>query len=575
MQIASQKLKSLIQAGKVSRITNFDSGYARKRFSYPAVRKYAFGRPNGKLLAITGLRRTGKTVEMLQCAQELEQAGKKVLFLSFQTPPEEVMLHHPEELVQISELYEVLRDSKESGIDVVFLDEITNVNGFQSGNSLADAYARDFPIVVSGTDSLGMEFAAKGPALYDRIYLVHTSYIPFAEYAYLLPDKTLDDYIRYGGTLHEESPYKNVQTANEYLNRSIAGNITHSLRFYAEQEDPSYPLLIDLYRDKELVSAIQKIANKAGQDVTLRALRKEYTSAPIRTAFRNVKRAEDAFDIALAEHSGLLQETEKKLRELFDIKLNRELKNPLTETHMESLKAYLYQLGLLRQIPVYSQLTNEQVIRDTPRELLLQPGMLYCHAAEAIKLLQEENFPWKEWQISDQKSFLERLERQVKGDILEGLILMDTRLAFGRQEEKISPLDNIYVSKIRVESALWKESLLTGAEIDVCVREPKGQSLSLLEVKYAKTAEDGQSKWLRNSLFLDYIQTRFSGTVKHRMVIYNGESNLTGEILYVNAEQYLKTIGRAGSMEELLSLLEMQQKTEPFPVREEEEQKGE
>ena len=49
--------------------------------------------------------------------------------------------------------------------------------------------------------------------LYDRAYMVHTTFIPFREHGRLLKTDDVDEYIRYGGTLRmgELNLYSSVE----------------------------------------------------------------------------------------------------------------------------------------------------------------------------------------------------------------------------------------------------------------------------------------------------------------------------------------------------------------------------
>lgn len=562
MDIYSKKLRELQEQNKIAVLNNYETDCQGHRFLYPELMSYAEHWKKGKVYALIGLRRTGKTTEMLQCAKELFDKNVKVLFLSLAQPYESDIEKNRENLVQISDIYEILRDAKAAGIEVVFIDEITYVNDFIIGNNLANVYAREFPIIIAGTDSLGMKFAQEN-ALLDRMIVQNTSYVSFEEYSSLFTEKNLDDYIRFGGTLHDESPYKNFQDATSYMNSSIAGNITHSLRF-AEEESP-YPLLSELYKDSEIISAIQKIANKAGQDITIRALTREYESNPIRQTFANVSRgvSEPEFDRALAKKSETLKKIEMELKDYFEIKWNRELKHPIQNDHFEQLKAYLYDIGLLKLVPVYESLDNSKTSKLKYREILLQPGMLYCHALQAIKVLENNLSSFEEWHIHDKPAFINRLDRQIKGDILEGIILYDTYKAFipeGTMESVVTP----YVSKIRLENILWKNASLNNVEADVIIRNPENKKIHLLEVKYSGDKYADHEKNLRNEMFLSYLEENFSGSIGERVVIYTGENDFSGDVKYVNAEDYLKNIRKTKSLEECLSIIAEKEKSIPI-----------
>ena len=88
------------------------------------------------------------------------------------------------------------------GYEYVFIDEVTLMHDFIDSAALfSDIYAaQGMKIVLSGTDSLGFWFALH-QELYDRAVTIHTTFIPFREHSRLLGIDSIDEYIRYGGTL--------------------------------------------------------------------------------------------------------------------------------------------------------------------------------------------------------------------------------------------------------------------------------------------------------------------------------------------------------------------------------------
>lgn len=69
--------------------------------------------------------------------------------------------------------------------------------------------------------------------LYDRCYLVHTTYIPYAEFSSVLGMNGIDAYIEYGGTMsvggancnEKFSLFSGSRRTNEYIDSAIARNI--------------------------------------------------------------------------------------------------------------------------------------------------------------------------------------------------------------------------------------------------------------------------------------------------------------------------------------------------------------
>ena len=91
--------------------------------------------------------------------------------------------------------------------------------------------------------------------LYDRIELIHTTYISFPEYSRITGCELLDDYIMYGSTL-SEGTYQNRNQMQEYVNTAVVGNIVNSL---VKSEDVSIypPVLTNVYKPSQIVNELQ------------------------------------------------------------------------------------------------------------------------------------------------------------------------------------------------------------------------------------------------------------------------------------------------------------------------------
>ena len=239
------------------------------------------------------------------------------------------------------------------------------------------------------------------------------------------------------------------------------------------------------------------------------------------------------------------------MRDFFEIKLNSELNSEFLDEDFDELEFYLFEIGLLKQIPVYSNLIGESNCKVTYKDIMLQPGMLYCHAKAALDTLVLNESAIKEWDIKDKGKFYERIDKQTKGDILEMLGLYDTFCSFP-QIKNIYDSSNYYISKLRLENVFYNNVSLDGKEIDVIIRAP-GKQIYLLEVKYSEIKTVEQIANLTNATLNNYIEEKFDGKIAGRAVIYNGETDLTGEIKYINASEYLAWVRHASRFEELLS----------------------
>lgn len=140
----------------------------------------------------------------------------------------------------------------------IFIDEVTKLQNFINASaSLADRYAAmGKRVVLAGTDSLGFRFARSGE-LFNRIEMIHTTFVSFREYHRLL-NRDLNDYIRFGGTLTDgRQLYNDDRRTWDYTNSAIVDNITHSLQKWNRGSE--YDILSSLADNGDLSSAIRKI----------------------------------------------------------------------------------------------------------------------------------------------------------------------------------------------------------------------------------------------------------------------------------------------------------------------------
>ena len=205
----------------------------------------------GKVCLLYGLRRTGKTTMMFQTISDMDPSMQRQSVYVNCTIQDNVI-----------ELVHDLLSLIHSGYKYFFIDEVTKMPDFISLASLfSDRLAKaDVRIVLTGTDSLSL-WLAKGNELFDRSFMIHTTYIPFYEFKYLFPEGTLDDFIEYGGTLsHENNKLGYFQTADktyEYIDNAICDNLLHSLEYY--NQDGIFSELYPYYTRNELKNIIHRI----------------------------------------------------------------------------------------------------------------------------------------------------------------------------------------------------------------------------------------------------------------------------------------------------------------------------
>ena len=152
-------LKSLIRS----------TAQPQKRDCFAALEKFLYSAPTPRICSVYGLRRTGKTTLLHQLIGNMSLDNfNKAAYIKARTTDTMAMLDKD------------LKALKANGFQFIFIDEITFIEDFiDTASLLSDIYAAmGMKIVISGTDSLGIWLSGTDQ-LYDRIYMVHTTWIPW------------------------------------------------------------------------------------------------------------------------------------------------------------------------------------------------------------------------------------------------------------------------------------------------------------------------------------------------------------------------------------------------------------
>lgn len=137
---------------------------------------------SGKIAAICGLRRTGKTILMEQLA--LKYGCNEVY---------QVDIHDT-----MDDVFDLLDEKHDNDEKLVLIDEITNAEDFIENSAiLADIYAKSGIDIIISADSPDIILKAESKALLGRIVKFDTTYISFAEYSFLFGISNINDYVEF------------------------------------------------------------------------------------------------------------------------------------------------------------------------------------------------------------------------------------------------------------------------------------------------------------------------------------------------------------------------------------------
>ena len=491
-----------------------------RRDSFSALADYLDSDECDRVFVVYGLRRTGKTTMLRQAIGDLMRAGeKKVAYIR---------------IGRRNVLEELGRDLKKlarRGFKAVFIDEVTLMADFIDGAAmLSDVYAgMGMKIVLSGTDSLGFFLAAQD-SLYDRAYMIHTTFIPFAEHARLLGTDDIDGYIGFGGTLRkgerdftnpayrsEEVSFRSDESTRRYIDTAISRNIQHSLACC--QEGSRFYRLRGLYERGELTGAINRVIEDMNHRFLLEVLTRDFKSrdlgsaAQLLASAKDRKRRSDA--LTLVDRKAVVG----RLMDILEIRNRENQTLGLTQEHADLIREYLRILDLIVPCEIEHLGTSPGV---ETRDLFVQPGMRFCQAQALVdSLLRDDYFAGLD--EAERELVTNRILEDVRGSMLEDIVLLETkRLA--------APRDRVL--KVVFEPV---------GEIDMLVYRAATGEVGLYEIKHATGRDVRQVRHLVNPKNRALVEKRY-GKVTETAVLYRGKPAEERGVSYRNVNDYLKGV---------------------------------
>ena len=483
----------------------------KKRECFTKIHDYVYGNSTDRVFILYGLRRTGKTTLIRQLIAEMpEDMLEKTAFMQVNNT------------LNLARMNLDLKRLSDLGYRYLFIDEVTLMDDFIEGAALfSDVYAtRGIKIVLSGTDSLGFIFS-EDRELYDRCYMLHTTFVPYREFEGVLGVKGIDEYIRYGGTMslggvdynQARMTFATKESTSEYVDSAIAHNIQHSLKNY--QYEGHFRHLAELYEAKELTNAINRVVEDINHRFTIEVLTKNFRSSDLSLAAKNLLRdRNEPNDILYRVDTEQITE---QLMQLLKIKNKPELKVELTDDHRYEIKEYLDLLDLTVDLDVVylSKLNKKE-----KHTAISQPGMRYSQAESLIKSLMNDDI-FRNLPLTERNAVTQRILSDVRGRMLEDMVLLETKIA-------------------KPECEVFK-LLFDVGEFDMVVFNPETASCEIYEIKYSKEIVPQQTKHLLDEKKCMDTEFRY-GTITGKYVLYRGESQLVDGVKYLNVEKYLKML---------------------------------
>ena len=482
-----------------------------KRDCFSTLQKFVTGSYDGKICILYGLRRTGKTTLLFQMLSELPI--EKTAYIKVQTTDD------------MSRLTKDLKALFELGYRYVFIDEITLLSDFiDTAAVLSDVFSMmGMKIVVSGTDSLGFAMANRDE-LYDRSVTIHTSFIPFREYARLLNICSVDSYIEYGGTLKmenmsfddpdaafDEVAFRDDESTRKYIDTAISRNIQHTLKndHYGEY----FNQLRELYEKGELTNVINRIVQHMNHRFVLRVVEDEFKSHDFGSA------KELLLHDLPAERATVLYDVNEKqilerLKAIIEVKEKSETTVPITQEHIDKVKKYLLMLDLIVNCP-----ERYESGKQTEHIVFSQPGMRYAIAKALVYSLMQDAY-FASISEADKAYITGKILDDVKGRMLEDIVLLEVR--------KTAP-STMEAFKFKFDA---------GGEFDMVIYDRTSQNCRIYEIKHSAKVNEKQTLHLRDAEKCQIIENRF-GPISGKFVLYRGKDTFAEGVQYLNVENFL------------------------------------
>ena len=490
------------------------------RDCFDQLEGYLYGKEYDRVCLVFGLRRTGKTTMLRQAIGRMTKENlSRTAYIKARRNDNMAMMNRD------------LKKLFDAGFRYVFIDEVTLMEDFIDSAALfSDVFAAmGMKIVLSGTDSLGF-WLAMDQELYDREKPIHTTFIPYREYSRLLGIDSIDEYIRYGGTLRagelafddedvnaQDASFRDDESTRRYIDTAICRNIQHSLACY--EAGGHFRHLYSLYEAGELTSAINRIIEDMNHRFLISVLTDDFRSHDLRLTAANLRKERDPEKRTDVLDRVDTEAVTRRLMELLDIRNKEEQSIGITPAHIAEIKQYLSALELIVDCPIE---TTEPETKPLEHILFTQPGMRYCQAQALVHVLLKDP-QFSELSEYEKTRVSDRILEEVRGRMMEDIVLLETMKAADRDHR---------IFKLQFEVG----------EFDMVIYDQKENCCDIFEIKHSSTQVPLQYRHLMDEDKCRRTEKRF-GTIRGRYVLYRGEDiQMENGVQYRNVESYLKEL---------------------------------
>jgi len=465
--------------------------FERRDFVEPLIEFCLDGNYNARIGIVFGLRSTGKTVGMLQAAEELIKQGYKAAYARFNY-----------EKTGMGDVNNELIKLAKDGYSHFFMDEASYLSGFVNESAeWADMFVPRYriKIVISGTDSF-MLWTAQRTSLFHRYVLFAANWISFPEYKRVI-GKPYDDYKRQGGIFTAEDMPDFIQSA-------VVDNLLHTIEHCMEDANRRTEYIDRLYGldPAAVYKAVISIFKCAAEDAIIEHFVEK-------SAQKNIV---DLGTAVKGLSGGEKRDIKNRVAKSIEIYRNfTAVKNPLAV--IEALIEFLVKIGCLYG---YSTAANE--FGDANAYTFTHNALMNYAIAETIQgILKLKDI--------DRSEFIDGIKQAAEGAINETIVFAHV-LRGAKKDDKV-----------------FKYRDLENREIDVAVINREAKTLRLIEVKSKARIDknrifNNDARHLFDDGILKNIGVDGSFAITRALVYMGATDSIVGEkgVLYlVNIEDLL------------------------------------
>lgn len=461
------------------------------RFCFSSVLE-AFLKVDDQIVALCGVRRTGKTVLMQQIEEKVVQMGYTTAFLTCTSG------------MKMQDIYTFLNSVIERGINYVFIDEITFVSDFlYKCDALGNKYACSLHIMIAGTNSFQLRVASS-QLLYGRIHWFPFTYVSFYEYHTLL-GRGLREYIQSGGLLY--NTFKDYPATHEFIDSAIIENFRSVFyyTYYSEKHKDLYAMYTS--------GSLQWYINKILENNAVSILSNSFKNARLGSAMQMLDSRIDTID----------DETWHRIYDTYTYRL--EGKHIELDANLERLV-----VSFLRDIGV--------LYKDVTQQFITVPGLVYSLMLELLSVLTEEVRSENSGMTASVCSkLMQKIIEDTEGVLIENVVFYDTLKAL--TTEVIYEKQQYVVDKYSTAQL----------EFDMTITNMNTLEADIFEIKRSGKRVQAQAVHLIDKQGVREFEKIAGVCVNKRVILYTGEDTTEVyngvEIEYKNISNFLISLKEA------------------------------